>query len=174
VISIIASLLSVGLLSSCCSARSICFNLLFAAIYFTDPGGIAHARPGSFGDAFFFSVQSMATVGFGNMHPADLFTNLVVTVAVLLGIVTIASATALVFSRFSRPTARVMFSEIAGVAPHDGVPTLMFRAANRRRNQTLEAHVAVSLLRDEVRSKVKRCAGSTTWRLRGPGRQSFH
>jgi inward rectifier potassium channel len=126
------------------------FNLLFSAIYFIDPGGIAHARPGSFGDAFFFSVQSMATVGFGNMYPADLFTNLVVTVEVLLGIVTIAIATALIFSRFSRPTARVMFSDIAVIAPYDGVPTLMFRAANRRRNQILEAQVAVSLLRDEV------------------------
>jgi inward rectifier potassium channel len=126
------------------------FNLLFSVIYFFDPGGIAHARPGSFGDAFFFSVQSMATVGFGNMYPADLFTNLVVTVEVLLGIVTIAIATALIFSRFSRPTARVMFSEIAVIAPYDGVPTLMFRAANRRRNQILEAQVTVSLLRDEV------------------------
>jgi inward rectifier potassium channel len=126
------------------------FNLLFSAIYFMDSGGIAHARPGSFGDAFFFSVQSMATVGFGNMYPADLFANLVVTVEVLLGIVTIAIATALIFSRFSRPTARVMFSEIGVIAPYDGVPTFMFRAANRRRNQILEAQVAVSLLRDET------------------------
>jgi inward rectifier potassium channel len=126
------------------------FNLVFSAIYFIDPGGIANARPGSFGDVFFFSVQSMATVGFGNMYPADLFANLVVTVEVLLGIVTIAIATALIFSRFSRTTARVMFSEIAVIAPYDGVPTFMFRAANRRRNQILEAQVRVSLLRDEV------------------------
>jgi inward rectifier potassium channel len=92
----------------------------------------------------------MATVGFGNMYPADLFTNLAVTVEVLLGIVTIAIATALIFSRFSRTTARVMFSDVAVIAPYDGVPTLMFRAANRRRNQIVEARVTVSLLRDEV------------------------
>ncbi len=131
------------------------FNLAFAAIYLIDPGGIANARPGSFGDLFFFSVQTMATVGFGDMHPTDLFTNLVVTVEVLLGITTIAIATALIFSRFSRPTARVMFSDIAVVAPYDGVPTLMFRAANRRRNQILEAQVSVSLLRDEVTAEGK-------------------
>jgi inward rectifier potassium channel len=126
------------------------FNLVFAAIYLVDPGGIANARPGSFGDAFFFSVQTMATVGFGDMHPVDLFTNVVVTIEVLLGITTIAVATALIFSRFSRATARVMFSDIAVVSPYDAVPTLMFRAANRRRNQILEAQVRVSVLRDEV------------------------
>ncbi|MGH6980049.1 MAG: potassium channel family protein, partial [Stellaceae bacterium] len=103
----------------------IFFNLVFAAVYLADMQGIANAHPGSFADAFFFSVQTMATVGFGDMHPRDLFTNIVVTVEVLLGIVTIAIATALIFSRFSRPTARVMFSDIAVVSPHDGVPTLM-------------------------------------------------
>src|SRR6185437_13645210 len=133
----------------------IFFNLIFAAIYTIDPGGIANAHPGSFGDAFFFSVQTMATVGFGDMHPQDLFTNIVVTIEVLLGIVTIAIATALIFSRFSRATARVMFSDIAVVAPYDGVPTLMFRAANRRRNQILEAQVNVSVLRDEITAEGK-------------------
>jgi inward rectifier potassium channel len=133
----------------------IFFNLIFAAIYLADLTGIANARPGSFADAFFFSVQTMATVGFGDMHPRDLFINIVVTVEVLLGITTIACATALIFSRFSRATARVMFSDIAVVAPYDGVPTLMFRAANRRRNQILEAQVNVSVLRDEVSAEGK-------------------
>lgn len=133
----------------------LAFNLVFAVIFVADPGGVANARPGNFGDAFFFSVQTMATVGFGEMHPADLFTNLIVTVEVLLGIVTIAIATALIFARFSRPTARVMFSEIAVVAPYDGVPTLMFRTANRRRNQILEAQVSVSVLRDEITAEGK-------------------
>lgn len=128
----------------------VVFNLVFAAIYLLDRGGIANARPGSFGDAFFFSVQTMATVGFGDLHPADLFTNIVATVEILLGITLIAIATALIFSRFSRPTARVMFSDNAVVSRFDDVPTLMFRAANRRRNQILEAQVTVSVLRDEV------------------------
>ena len=131
------------------------FNLVFAAIYWADPRGVANARPGDFADAFFFSVQTMATVGFGDMHPQDLFTNIVVSVEVLLGIVTIALATASIFARFSRPTARVMFSVVAVVGPYDGVPTLMFRAANRRRNQILEARVSVAVLRDEITGEGK-------------------
>lgn len=126
------------------------FNAIFAGIYLTDPGGITHARPGDFADTFFFSIQTMATVGFGDMHPTDLFTNGVVSAEVLLGIVIIALATASIFARFSRPTARIMFSEVAVIAPFDGVPTLMFRAANRRRNQILEAQVSVAVLRDEI------------------------
>jgi inward rectifier potassium channel len=126
------------------------FNVIFAAIYLADPGGISHARPGSFADSFFFSVQTMATVGFGDMHPVDFFANTVVTAEVLLGIMTIAISTALIFARFSRPTARVMFSGVAVIAPYDGAPTLMFRAANRRRNQILEAQISVAVLRDEI------------------------
>jgi inward rectifier potassium channel len=146
----------------------VVFNLIFAAIYLIDPRGIAHARPGSFGDAFFFSVQTMATVGFGDMHPADLFTNIVVTIEVLLGITTIAIATALIFSRFSRPTARVMFSDIAVVSPYDGVPTLMFRAANRRRNQILEAQAVCRCCATSAARKVSRCGAFTTSRWPAP------
>jgi inward rectifier potassium channel len=131
----------------------IAFNLLFGALYLLQPGGIANARPGSFEDAFFFSVQTMATIGYGDMHPATLYANLLVTAEVLLGMTGLALATGLVFARFSRPTARVMFSRVAVVTNHDGVPSLMFRAANRRRNEILEAQVTVMLLRDEVNAE---------------------
>jgi inward rectifier potassium channel len=114
------------------------------------PGGIANAAPGSFMDAFFFSVQTMATIGYGDMHPATVYTNFLVTIEVLLGMTGLALSTGLVFARFSRPTARVMFSNVAVVVDHDGVPSLMFRAANQRSNQILEAEVAVMLLRDEL------------------------
>jgi inward rectifier potassium channel len=129
------------------------FNLVFAVLYVVQPGGVANARPGSFADAFFFSVQTMATIGYGDMHPATVYTNLLVTIEVLLGMTGLALATGLVFARFSRPTARVMFSQVAVVTSHDGVPSLMFRAANRRRNQILEAQVAVMMLRDEVNAE---------------------
>jgi len=128
-------------------ATYIGFNLLFGALYVLQPGGIANAAPGSFPDAFFFSVQTMATIGYGDMHPATLYTNLLVTAEVLLGMTGLALATGLVFARFSRPTARVMFSRVAVVTLHDGVPTLMFRAANQRGNQILNAEVSVSLAR---------------------------
>jgi inward rectifier potassium channel len=134
-------------------ATYISFNLVFGALYLLQPGDIANAAPGSFPDAFFFSVQTMATIGYGDMHPATVYANLLVTVEVLLGMTGLALATGLVFARFSRPTARVMFSQIAVVANHDGMPSLMFRAANRRRNQILEAQVAVMLLRDETNAE---------------------
>ena len=131
----------------------VAFNFVFAALFVLQPGGIANAAPGSFADAFFFSVQTMATIGYGDMHPATLYTNLLVTAEVLLGMTGLALATGLVFARFSRPTARVMFSRVAVVNKHDGVASLMFRAANRRRNEILEAQVTVMLLRDEVNAE---------------------
>lgn len=127
----------------------VLFNLGFALLYLLAGNGIANARPGAFADAFFFSVQTMATIGYGQMYPQSFLANLLVSVEVLLGISGLALATGLILARFSRPTARVIFSDVAVVAAYDGVPTLMFRAANQRRNQIIEAQVSVSLLRDE-------------------------
>src|SRR5262249_50104697 len=101
-------------------------------------------------DAFFFSIQTIPVIGYGEMRPATVYANILVTVEILLGLTMITVATGLVFARFSRPTARVMFSSVAVVTLHDGVPTLMFRAANQRRNQILDAQVSMVLLRDEV------------------------
>jgi inward rectifier potassium channel len=126
------------------------FNLVFAALYLAQSDAIANSRPGSFADAFFFSVQTMATIGYGEMRPATLYANILVAVEVLLGMTGLAVASGLVFARFSRPTARVMFTKVAVIARHNGLPSLMFRAANQRHNQILEAQVTVMLLRDEV------------------------
>jgi inward rectifier potassium channel len=124
-------------------------NALFASLYLLQPGAVANARPGSFADAFFFSVQTMATVGYGQMSPATLYANLIVTMETAVGLMFLALATGLVFARFSRPTARVLFSRVAVIGPHNGIPTLSLRLANQRRNQILEAEVALTLLRDE-------------------------
>jgi inward rectifier potassium channel len=124
-------------------------NAAFALLYLAQPGAIANARPGSFADAFFFSVQTIATLGYGVMAPRTLYANLVVTVETATGLMLLALATGLVFARFSRPTARILFSGVAVVGPYDGIPTLSFRLANRRRNQILEAEVKATLLRDE-------------------------
>lgn len=109
-----------------------------------------NARPGSFLDAFFFSVQTMASIGYGVMHPRTTYAHTVVTIESFIGLLGLAITTGLVFARFSRPTARVLFSQVAVIIPHNGVPTLMFRAANKRGNQILEAQLQVSLLRDEI------------------------
>src|ERR1700726_412221 len=124
-------------------------NALFALVYLIPGDAIVNARPGSFADAFFFSIQTMATIGYGTMSPATFYGNLIVTLETGFGLIFLAVATGLVFARFSRPTARVLFSRVAVITPHNGVPTLSFRAANLRHNQILQAEINVVLLRDE-------------------------
>ena len=125
-------------------------NLLFAVCYWVQPGGIANARPWSFEDAFFFSVQTLGTIGYGAMSPRSLPVNLLVTTEAFSSIALTAVATGLIFARISRPTARVMFSRVAVVTPRNGAPTLMFRAANVRVNQIVEAEVTVNLARTVI------------------------
>src|SRR5579871_473038 len=123
----------------------VAFNGVFAGLYLLDPGGVAGARPGSFPDAFFFSVQTFGTLGYGVMAPKSFYANVVVSVEVFFGILNIAVVAGIMFARVSRPTARVMFSRIAVVTPFEGVPTLMFRVANERGNQILEATISLTL-----------------------------
>jgi inward rectifier potassium channel len=120
-------------------------NLAFATLYVIDRGGITNARPGSFADAFFFSVQTLGTLGYGVMAPRTLYANLLVTVESFTGILIIALFTGIIFARFSRPFARLVFSKVAVVTLFEGVPTMMFRAANQRGNSILDASVNVSL-----------------------------
>jgi inward rectifier potassium channel len=124
-------------------------NMLFAWLFLAEPGAIANVRPGSFEDAFYFSVQTLATIGYGGMYPVTRFAHLVVTFEALTGIMSVAVVTGLTFTRFARPTARVLFSEKVVLARRDGVPHLMFRIANWRRNQISEAHLHVVLMATE-------------------------
>lgn len=125
-------------------------NSLFALVYLGGGDCIANARPGSFKDAFYFSVQTMATIGYGSMYPRNDYANTVVAVQALFGLWGVAMMTGLAFAKFSRPTARVIFSRVAVIAPFNGIPTLMYRTANQRRNQILEAQQRATLIRDEV------------------------
>jgi inward rectifier potassium channel len=125
-------------------------NALFALAYLVGGDCIANAQPGSFMDAFFFSVQTIASIGYGAMYPKTLYANTIVTIESMTGLLGIAVLTGLAFARFSRPTARVIFSKVAVIRAYDGVPTLMFRTGNKRRNQILEAQLQVYLMRDEV------------------------
>jgi inward rectifier potassium channel len=125
------------------------FNAVFAALYLLQAGSIANVQRG-FADAFFFSVQTMATIGYGEMRPVTLYANVLVTIEVLLGLMGFALATGVIFARVSRPTARVLFSKIAVVTQYDGRPTLMFRAANQRTNRILQAQASLSLARNEM------------------------
>jgi inward rectifier potassium channel len=122
-------------------------NLFFATLFWLDRGGLSGARPGSFEDAFFFSVQTLGTIGYGVIAPKSHFANALVAVESFFSFGVSALSTGLIFARVSRPTARVIFSRHAVVTPVNGVPTLMFRAANERMNQVLEAEVTVTLAR---------------------------
>src|SRR6185312_2113375 len=109
-------------------------NVLFAWLYLAEPGAVANVRPGSFEDAFYFSVQTLATIGYGWMYPASRYGHVVVALEAVVGILMVALITGITFTRFARPIARVLFSNKAVVTPRDGVPHLMFRMANWRRN----------------------------------------
>ncbi|TAH15616.1 MAG: ATP-sensitive inward rectifier potassium channel 10, partial [Oscillatoriales cyanobacterium] len=128
-------------------------NSLFALAYLAGGDCIANARPGSFKDAFYFSVQTMATIGYGAMYPRTEYANTIVAIEAFFGLWGVAMVTGLAFSRFSRATARVIFSRVAIIAPFNGVPTLMYRAGNQRFNQILEAQQRATLIRDEVTSE---------------------
>jgi inward rectifier potassium channel len=124
-------------------------NIVFATGYYFDQG-IENAHSGSFADMFFFSVQTMATIGYGKMEPVTLFSNILVSVEALTGLLALALMTGLVFSKFSRPTARVRFSRNVVIGPRDGALSLMIRAANMRANRIVEANIHVVLAKQEV------------------------
>lgn len=128
----------------------LALNTLFACAYLLDSKGIANARPGSFQDAFFFSVQTLATIGYGAMSPQSTYTHTLVFVEAFIGLLGVAMATGLMFARFSQPTARVLFSNVAVICPYNGVPTLMFRTANQRNNAIVEAGINARVLLPEL------------------------
>jgi len=125
-------------------------NVIFALLYMAGGDCVANAKPDSFLDFFFFSVQTLATIGYGAMYPKTVYANTIVTIEAMTGMVGVAVLTGLAFARFSKPTARVIFSRVSVITPYDGVPSLVFRTANRRRNQIIEAQMQVYLMRDEV------------------------
>ena len=127
-------------------------NLGFAGLYLLDPGGIAGtaAEQLSSSEAFFFSVQTLGSIGYGALRPASFYSNLVVSVESLCGILFIALTTGLAFARFARSSVRIRFSKQALVHAYNGVPTLSIRLANERRNGLLDARLRLFLAVDEV------------------------
>ncbi len=127
----------------------VAFNLLFASIYALQPDDIAHLNPPGFWGRFFFSVETLATVGYGDMHPQTMFAHIIASIEIFTGMMSLAVIAGMMFARFSRPTARVLFARHAVIRPLDGVPTLMLRAANERHNVILEAQARLRLARNE-------------------------
>lgn len=122
-------------------------NLFFATAYYLVPDCIHNARPGVFADCFFFSIETLATVGYGVMSPATLYGHIVASTEIITGMMSMAVITGLVFVRFSRPKARLLFSRVAVVAPFDGRMALMLRVANQRNGAVADASARLTMLR---------------------------
>lgn len=125
-------------------------NLLFAVLYSAGGACIGEMTPGSFPAALFFSIETLATVGYGHMYPATVYGHVVTTIEIIVGMFWVAVITGLIFVRFSRPTARILFSDALLIGNFDGKPTLMFRVANLRHTTMVEAEFRITFSRDEV------------------------
>ena len=132
-------------------------NLLFALAYLAcGPGAITNTQPGALIDVFYFSVQTMATIGYGQMTPVGHWPNSIVTFEAFFGIVYSALTTGLAFARFTRPTAGVHFSKVAVVGNHNGMKTFKFRVANGRSSHIVEAQLRLWMIAESVTSEGER------------------
>ena len=125
------------------------FNCFFAVLYALGDKPIANVAPGSFLGLLYFSIETLATVGYGDMHPQTHYGHLIATIEIFTGMSLLAVMTGLVFARFSRPRARFLFARNAVVSNHDGAPTQMIRLANARHNAISGATAKLWLVRNE-------------------------
>lgn len=138
-------------------------NVCFGILYCLEGNAIANLPPRSFSDAFFFSVETRATVGYGEMHPLSLYGHVISMVEMFFGIGSVALLTGLTFQRFSRPRARFLFARHVVVHPIDRTPTLVVRVANERQDVILRATARLFLMR--LDTSPSKAPGST-----GPSR----
>ncbi|HTX17638.1 MAG TPA: ion channel [Bacteroidota bacterium] len=129
-------------------------NILFGCAYLACGAGALQGSEatgivGRFFDAFFFSVQTLATIGYGRMSPTGFAANAIVAVEALTGLFGFALATGLLFARFSRPNAQIQYSEQSVIAPYREITGFMFRIVNERKNQLIEVEATLTLSRME-------------------------
>jgi len=137
-------------------------NLSFAVAYLAlGEGALAGPGESTLAGAFFFSVQTVSTIGYGHIVPMGLAANSLAAFEAFIGMLGVALVTGIVFARFSRPTADIVFSDRGVIAPYRGIKAFQFRIANRRRNQIIETRVRVFLSMVEQDGEA------------GPARRSF-
>jgi inward rectifier potassium channel len=141
------------------AAAFVTLNFAFALVYALGDTPIANAREGSLADYFFFSVETTSTVGYGDMHPQTIYGHLVATAENFVGLLLLAVMTGLVFARFSRPRAHIIFAKNPVVTEHNGQTTLMFRLANARSNFITEARAKLWMLSPTVTEEGRRLVG---------------
>jgi inward rectifier potassium channel len=137
------------------SATFTAINTVFTFLYMAV--GAQHVRtsadvtiPGTFLRVFFFSAHTLTTVGYGNMYPDGVAANIVSALEALVGLMAFAIATGLLFGRFSKPSARLGFSETMVIAPYMGGTSLQFRVANRRSNNLIDVEARILLMTVEL------------------------
>ncbi|HMC57315.1 MAG TPA: ion channel [Gemmatimonadaceae bacterium] len=128
-------------------ASYIVVNIAFAGAFLAlGPGALDGPAPGgSFGRSLFFSIETLGTIGYGNISPQTLPAHTLMSVEAFTGLIVIAILTGIVFARFSRPVPRVLFSDRALIAPYHGGSAFMFRIANERSSQIIDLEARVVL-----------------------------
>ena len=140
-------------------------NLMFAGLYLLEPGSITNAPPESLRAAFFFSTETLATVGYGVMAPATLYGHIISSIEIFCGLVFTAIMTGLIFVRFSRPKSKIMFADKVVVARHNGVPTLMVRIGNGRVMPLTSVNANLSVIQEHRTIEGHSYRGGTTLKL---------
>ena len=128
----------------------VAFNAVFALFYWIGNQPISNVPGGGYIDYLYFSIETLSTAGYGDMHPQTHYGHFVAAVELFTGIFSMSLMTGLIFARFSRPNARLLFADHPVISDHDGKPTLMVRFANERQNVIGNASAKLWLLRNEV------------------------
>ncbi len=128
----------------------IILNVVFAGLYLLEPGSISGNTTDSFAEAFFFSVQTMSTIGYGGLSPATDYGDLIVTIEAAVGLLGVALATGMIFAKVSRPQSSVLFSDKMVLTTRHGQRNLMLRAGNARGNEVVDASVTLTVLKEEI------------------------
>jgi inward rectifier potassium channel len=132
------------------AAVFLAFNAVFGLLYFIGDHPIANVKTRDYIDYFYFSIETLSTAGYGDMHPQTHYGHLIATIELFTGIFSMSLMTGLIFARFSRPSARLLFANNPVIAMHDGAPTLMVRLANERHNIIGNATARLWLFKDIV------------------------
>jgi inward rectifier potassium channel len=128
----------------------IAFNAFFALFYWIGDQPIANVPGGAYIDYLYFSIETLSTAGYGDMHPQTHYGHFIATVELFTGIFSMSLMTGLIFARFSRPNARLLFADNPVISNHEGKPTLMVRLANERHNIIGNATAKLWLLKNVV------------------------
>ena len=128
----------------------VAFNAVFALLYWLGDQPVSNVPGGAYIDYLYFSIETLSTAGYGDMHPQTHYGHFIATVELFTGIFSMSLMTGLIFARFARPNARLLFAENPVVSNYEGKPTLMVRFVNERHNIIGNANAKLWLLRNVV------------------------